>query len=99
MDEIRSDLSASIQIVLGECIFSCNDVLKAAEKLKLHKADGGKGLSSDYFKKARRGLYVLCACGIFVSRILVYGDIPDDVSVALSFKFLNGRTQMSLTLQ
>ena len=42
MDEIRSNLSASIQVVSGECIFSCNDVLKAADKLKLHKADGVK---------------------------------------------------------
>ena len=42
MDEIRSYLSAYIQVVSGECIFSCNDVLKAVDKLKLHKADGVK---------------------------------------------------------
>ena len=51
MDEIRSELNASIQLVSDECIFSCNDVLKVVDKLKLHKSDGSKGLSSDYFKK------------------------------------------------
>ena len=51
VDETRLDLSASIQYVRGECIFSCNDVLKAVDKLKLHKVVGSKGLSSDYFKQ------------------------------------------------
>ena len=58
MDEIRTDRSASIEVVSGECIFSCNDVLKAVNKLKLHKCYGSKGLSSDYFKKAGHDLYV-----------------------------------------
>ena len=40
MDEIWSDL-ASIQDVSSECVFSCNNVLKAVDKLKLHKADRG----------------------------------------------------------
>ena len=39
MNEIRSDLNASIQVVRGECIFSCNYILKAVDKLKLDKAD------------------------------------------------------------
>ena len=42
MNEIQSDLSASNQVVSGKCIFSCNDVLKAVDKLKLHKAEGLK---------------------------------------------------------
>ena len=42
MDVIRPDLSASIQVVSGECIFSSNDVLMAVDKLKLYKADGVK---------------------------------------------------------
>ena len=42
MDEIRSDLSASVQVVSDEYISSCNEVLKAVDKLKLHKADGVK---------------------------------------------------------
>ena len=56
MDEIRPDFSASIQVVSGECTFFCNDVLWAANKLKLYKADGSKGLSHDYLKKAGRDL-------------------------------------------
>ena len=41
-DEIRSDLSASIQVVSGECICSCNDVLQPFINLKYIKANGGK---------------------------------------------------------
>ena len=39
MEVILSKLSAYIHDVREECIFSCNEDLKAANKLKLHKAD------------------------------------------------------------
>ena len=94
MEQIWSRLSASIQIVSGKCSFSCNEVLKAVDKLKLHKAEGGKGLSSDYFKKAGRDLYVT----FLLSGILMHSYIADDLSVSTIFLFLKGRTHMSLTL-
>ena len=78
IDEIRSDLSASIQVISGECIFSSNDVLTAVDKLELHKAAAVK----DYFhitKKPGHDLYVHVA--FLLSGILVHGYIPDGVSV------------------
>ena len=39
MHEIRSVLTASIQVVSDECMFSYNDVLKVVDKLKLHRFD------------------------------------------------------------
>ena len=89
MDEIQSDLSASIQVVSGECIFSCNEVLKAVDKLELHKADEGKGLSSDYLKKAGRDLYVHVI--LLLSGILIHGCVPDDLSVCTVISIPKGK--------
>ena len=61
MDEIRSDLSVSIQVVSGKCIFSCNNVLKVVatkNKKNLHKADGVNGYLLMILKKL--GMISLC---------------------------------------
>ena len=56
--EIRSDLRASVQVVSGQYIFSGDDVLKAVDELKLHKADGVK----DYLLIIFKNLVVISVC-------------------------------------
>ena len=91
MDEIRSDLSVSIQNASGECILSCNDVLKAVDILKLHKIDRRKVLSSDYLKKAGHGNYVHFA--VLLSGIIVHGYAPDDLCVSTIIPISKGKNQ------
>ena len=53
-----SDLRASIQVVSGQYIFYGDDVLKAVDELKLHKADG----VTDYLLIIFKKLVVISVC-------------------------------------
>ena len=61
-------------------VVTCDKVAAAINLMKNNKNDGGRGLSTNYFKFAGYELAVHSSC--LFSGILVHGSVPDD--------FLNG---------
>jgi len=82
MQNIRSELDGAI----SECeftnfnIFNCQDIMTAISKLKLHKNDGYRGLSTDHFLFAGPELSV--NIGFLFTCMVTHGTAPNDFGIS-----------------
>jgi hypothetical protein len=89
MNTYRVNLQESIDGYSKDCIVTYNDVVTAVNRLKWHKSDGNKGLSSDHVKRACLELSVHIA--LLITGMLIHGFVPNDLLVSTVIPIPKGK--------